>query len=93
MALTPEQISCRQQLVATGDFNAHTLLPGEEWTRPENADVRHVLLLISLNDMQLADRLHVRERTVRKWRSGETKMVFTTWCCVCQVAGLGSLLE
>lgn len=42
MALTPEQISCRQQLVAMGDFNAHTLLPGEEWTRPENADVRHV---------------------------------------------------
>jgi hypothetical protein len=32
MALTPEQISCRQQLVAMGDFNAHTLLPGEEWT-------------------------------------------------------------
>ncbi len=27
MALTPEQISCRQQLVAKGDFNAHTLLP------------------------------------------------------------------
>ncbi len=35
MALTPEQISCRKKLVATGDFNAHTLLPGEEWTKPE----------------------------------------------------------
>lgn len=50
MALTPEQISCRQQLVAMGDFNGHTLLPGEEWTRPENADVRHVLSLIPLTD-------------------------------------------
>ena len=93
MALTPAHISCRQQLIATGTFNAHTLLPGEEWTRPANADVRHVLSLIALNDMQLADRLCVREHTVRKWRSGETRMVFTTWCCLCQVAGLGFLLE
>lgn len=93
MALTPEQISRRQQLVATGTFNADTLLPGEEWTRPNIADVRHVLSLITLNDIQLVDRLYVRERTVRKWRKGETRMVFTTWCCLCQVAGLGSLLE
>lgn len=93
MALTAEQINRRQQLVATGTFNVHTLLPGEEWVRAEIVDVRHVLSLIALNDMQLADRLHVTERTVRKWRSGETRMVFTTWCCLCQVAGLGSLLE
>ncbi|MEI9629322.1 korC [Phytobacter diazotrophicus] len=93
MALTPEQISRRQQLVATGTFNIATLLPGEEWTRPKNDEVRQVLSLITLNDMQLADRLDVRERTVRKWRKGETRMVFTTWCCLCQVAGLGSLLE
>ncbi|HFJ0969429.1 TPA: korC [Salmonella enterica] len=93
MALTPAQVSCRQQLMATGTFNVYTLLPGEEWVRSANADVRHVLSLIALNDMQLADRLCVRERTVRKWRSGETRMIFTTWCCLCQVAGLGSLLE
>ncbi|MEQ0113351.1 korC [Klebsiella sp. JN_Kp123] len=93
MALTEQQINRRQQLVATGTFNVHTLLPGEEWVRAEIVDVRHVLSLIALNDMQLADRLHVTERTVRKWRSGETRMVFTTWCCLCQVAGLGSLLE
>lgn len=93
MALTLAQISRRQQLVATGTFNVDTLLPGKEWIRPNIADVRHVLSLITLNDMQLAARLSVRERTVRKWRSGETRMVFTTWCCLCQVAGLGSLLE
>lgn len=93
MALTSTQISLRQQLAATGTFNIETLLPGEEWTRPEPADVRHVLSLITLNDMQLADRLHINERTVRKWRRGETGMVFTTWCCLCLVAGLGSLLE
>ncbi|EOV9576603.1 korC [Cronobacter sakazakii] len=93
MALTPEQISLRQQLMTTGSFNIDTLLPGEEWARPEIADVRHILSLIPLDDTKLADRLHVRDRTVRKWRSGETKMVFTTWCCLCLVAGLGSLLD
>lgn len=93
MALTPKQISLRHQLMTTGIFNIYTLLPGEEWVRPEIADVRHILSLISLDDKQLADRLHVRDRTVRKWRSGETRMVFTTWCCLCLVAGLGSLLD
>lgn len=93
MALTPEQVSRRQQLAATGTFNIETLLPGEDWSRPKPAEVRHVLSMITLSDMQLADRLHINERTVRKWRSGETEMVFTTWCCLCQVAGLGSPLE
>ena len=70
MTLTPAQISCRQRLMATGAFNVHTLWPGEDWVRPANADVRHVLSLITLNDMRLAARLCVTERTVRKWRSG-----------------------
>lgn len=66
MALTPEQISPRHQLMTTGTFNIDTLLPGEECARPEIADVRHILSLIPLDDMQLANRLHVRDRTVRK---------------------------
>ncbi|EKK3990669.1 korC [Cronobacter sakazakii] len=93
MALTPEQLNHRQQLVATGTFNAYTLLPGEEWERPEIADVRHVLSLVPLTDVQLANRQDVDERTIRKWKSGETSMVFTTWGCLCWLAGLGMLLE
>lgn len=31
-----------------------------------------------LTDIQLANRLDVDERTIRKWKSGETRMVFTT---------------
>ncbi|HCS6391504.1 TPA: korC [Escherichia coli] len=55
-----------------------------------------VLSLIPLTDIQLANRLDVDERTIRKWKSGETSMVFTTWCCLCclcWLAGLGMLLE
>jgi hypothetical protein len=46
-----------------------------------------------LTDIQLANRLAVDERTVRKWKSGQTRMVFTTWCCLCWLAGLGMLLD
>jgi hypothetical protein len=46
-----------------------------------------------LTDIQLANRLNVDERTVRKWKSGQTRMVFTTWCCLCWLAGLGMLLD
>ncbi|ADF64741.1 Uncharacterised protein [Enterobacter cloacae] len=49
--------------------------------------------LIPLTDIQLANRLNVDERTVRKWKSGQTRMVFTTWCCLCWLAGLGMLLD
>ncbi|MEW8829483.1 korC, partial [Klebsiella pneumoniae] len=33
------------------------------------------------------------ERTIRKWKTGQTRMVFTTWCCLCWVAGLGMPLD
>ncbi|MBQ5189003.1 korC [Klebsiella pneumoniae] len=48
---------------------------------------------LPLTDIQLANRLDVDERTIRKGKSGETSMVFTTWCCLCWLAGLGMLLE
>ncbi|EOM1336219.1 korC [Escherichia coli] len=28
-----------------------------------------------------------------KWKSGETSMVYTTWCCLCWLAGLGMPLD
>jgi hypothetical protein len=35
----------------------------------------------------------VDERTIRKWKSGQTSMVYTTWCCLCWLAGLGMPLD
>jgi hypothetical protein len=46
-----------------------------------------------LTDSQLANRLDVDERTIRKWKSGQTSMVYTTWCCLCWLAGLGMPLD
>ncbi|MXD17826.1 korC, partial [Escherichia coli] len=46
-----------------------------------------------LTDIQLANRLDVDERTIRKWKTGQTRMVFTTWCCLCWLAGLGMPLD
>lgn len=46
-----------------------------------------------LTDSQLANRLAVNERTIRKWKSGQTSMVYTTRCCLCWLAGLGMPLD
>lgn len=93
MAVTPEQAARRRQLHAMGNFNMYTLLAGENWEHPDADEVKHVLSMISLTDVALANRLDVDERTIRKWKSGQTRMVFATWCCLCWLAGLGMLLE
>jgi DNA-binding XRE family transcriptional regulator len=60
-----------------------------QWRTLAEAHSRKIQLvrgLILLTDSQLANRLDVDERTIRKWKSGETSMVFTTWCCLCWLA-------
>ncbi|MFV6584487.1 korC [Klebsiella pneumoniae] len=74
-------------------FNPETLCSGESWMAPSSSEVCVVRALLPLTDIQLANRLDVDERIIRKWKSGETRMVFTTWCCLCWLAGLGMLLE
>jgi hypothetical protein len=93
MAITPEQVARRMQLHALGTFKMHSLLAGDNWEYPEAGDVKQVLSMISMTDIALSNRLDVDERTIRKWKSGQTRMVFTTWCCLCWLAGLGMLLE
>ncbi|WP_257607895.1 korC, partial [Klebsiella pneumoniae] len=57
------------------------------------SDISVVRGLIPLTDLELAHRLAVDPRTIRKWKSGQTQMVFTTWCCLCWLAGLGMPLD
>ena len=77
-------------LIEAKKFNGYTLVSGEHWQKPTVQLVRGLILL---TDSQLANRLDVDERTIRKWKSGETSMVFTTWCCLCWLAGLGMPLD
>lgn len=81
-----------QELIELEKFNPETLCSGESWMSPSSTEIRVVRALIPLTDIQLANRLDVGGRTIRKWKSGETLMVFTTWCCLCWLAGLGMLL-
>ena len=82
-----------QGLIELEKFNPETLCSGESWMAPSASEVSVVRALIPLTDIQLANRLDVDERTIRKWKSGETRMVFTTWCCLCWLAGLWMLME
>ena len=80
-------------LIEAKKFNGYTLVSGEDWQKPTVDEIQLVRGLIFLTDSQLANRLTVDERTICKWKSGETSMVYTTWCCLCWLAGLGMLLE
>ncbi|MDM2842270.1 korC [Citrobacter sp. Cpo090] len=83
-------------LIEAKKFNGYTLVSGEDWQKPTVDEIQLVRGLISLTDSQLANRLTVDERTIRKWKSGETSMVYTTWCCLCclcWLAGLGMPLD
>ncbi|HAT3516178.1 korC [Serratia marcescens] len=91
--MNPETALLIQELIEADQFNPGTLCSGESWIAPSASEVCVVRELISLTDIQLANRLDVDERTIRKWKSGETRMVFTTWCCLCWLAGLGMLID
>jgi DNA-binding transcriptional regulator YiaG len=80
-------------LMEAGEFNGYTLVSGENWQAPMAHEIGVVRALISLTDIQLANRLDVDERTIRKWKTGQTRMVFTTWCCLCWLAGLRMPLD
>jgi hypothetical protein len=70
-----------RELIEAGEFNGYTLVSGENWKPPTVDDIAVVRGLIPLTDIRLANRLDVDERTIRKWKTGQTRMVFTTWCC------------
>lgn len=82
-----------RELIEAGEFNGYTLVSGEHWQIPTAHETGLIRALIPLNDIQLANRLDVDERTIRKWKSGQTRMVYTTWCCLCWLAGLGMPLD
>lgn len=80
-------------LIEAKKFNGYTLVSGEDWQKPTVDEIQLVRGLIFLTDSQLANRLTVDERTICEWKSGETSMVYTTWCCLCWLAGLGMPLD
>jgi len=84
---------CIRDLIEAGEFNGYTLVSGEHWQVPSADEIVLVRALLPLTDIQLANRLDVDERTIRKWKTGQTRMAFTTWCCLCWLAGLGMLLD
>lgn len=82
-----------RELIEAKQFNGYTLVSGEDWQIPTAHEILLVRGLIPLTDIQLTNRLDVDERTIRKWKTGQTRMVFTTWCCLCWLAGLGMPLD
>lgn len=88
-----EHLTLIHSLIKTHAFNGYTLVSTKYWQTPSVSDISVVRGLIPLTDSELAHRLAVDPRTIRKWKSGQTQMVFTTWCCLCWLAGLGMPLD
>ncbi|WP_273840523.1 korC [Providencia rettgeri] len=82
-----------KELIDSGEFNSGTLWTGEKWERPNTRDINQIRSMIPMTDIALANLLDVDERTIRKWKTGETRMVFTTWCCLCLLATEINILE
>lgn len=91
--MNPENARRIQELIEADQFNPETLCSGESWMPPSVSEIVLIRTMIPLSGSVLARRLAVNERTIRKWTSGQTGMTFTTWCCLCWLAGLGMLLE
>ncbi|MBD8145438.1 helix-turn-helix domain-containing protein [Pantoea agglomerans] len=91
--MKPEHARHILELIELEKFNPETLCSGESWKAPSATEIRVVRALIPLTDIQLANRLDVDERTIRKWKSGKTRIAYTTWCCLCWLAGLGMPLD
>lgn len=88
-----EHLTLISSLIKNHAFNGYTLVSTKYWQAPSVRDIAVVRGLIPLTDLELAHRLAVDPRTIRKWKSGKTQMVFTTWCCLCWLAGLGMPLD
>ena len=88
-----EHLTLIHSLIKTHAFNGYTLVSTKYWQTPSVSDISVVRGLIPLTDLELAHRLAADPRTIRKWKSGQTQMVFTTWCCLCWLAGLGMPLD
>lgn len=71
--------------VESGSIRADIFNPATSWVTPNDAEVRFIINLTALTDYELSNLLDVNDRTVRKWKSGESNMVFTTWCCLCRL--------
>lgn len=69
--------------IKRGSIQKDIFSPATSWLPPSREEVRFIIELTDLTDYELSNLLDVNDRTVRKWKSGETKMVFTTWCCLC----------
>ena len=68
--------------IKSGYIRKDIFHPASSWLRPSDEEVRFIIQLTTLTDYELSNLLDVNDRTVRKWKSGETNMVFTTWYCL-----------
>lgn len=63
------------------------------WNIPENKIIETILFYIKLkkklNEKQIANILGVTPRTIRRWKTGSSKISYSTWALLCNLVGYG----
>lgn len=63
------------------------------WVCPSPDGIRAVIEKIGESQDAIAAKLDIHRRTVARWLSGEGKIKYTDWVCLCYLAGNGFLIE
>lgn len=64
------------------------LAPAKEWVQPTTSEIDSVLRMTGWSAEELARRLDVSGRTVRRWLS-HGGIPYAAWGVMCEVAGFG----
>lgn len=62
------------------------------WVQPTPSEVRTLLQIAGLSCAQAADLVGMSDsRVIRRWKSGESKIHYSPWAILCEVAGFGRI--
>lgn len=61
------------------------------WKVPNGNEIREIIELIDMTETDIAEKLCIQTRTIRKWKSEDSHISFGNWFCLCWLAGLGPM--
>ncbi|MGH1472687.1 MAG: helix-turn-helix domain-containing protein [Cellvibrionaceae bacterium] len=77
--------------VSSGVRDSCLLPSSDDWETPTSTEIRAVLNMAGWTGEELARRVDVKGRTVRRWTSGESGIPYAVWCVLCCEANLGTI--
>lgn len=61
------------------------------WSHPSGMEIKAALSMAGWSGEEMARRLSVDGRTVRRWTGDDKQIPYAAWCVLCLEAGLGEI--